>query len=253
MWLRLQLQTLKFLPASGSGSTPLAGSLIYLKYSTSMGVDNKNNDKNDNDAEEFIPVEDDKNDEEVAATIDHKGDNEAFEERKNIDKKKMMVEPQVIKLQILSKVIRSVILLTVYRADLALGTQPTKFLIEDDVKISLLTDLELLLPNKLKVKVLNTFSQKNYANGSQETNRKIRKLHRTPSISSKYHNFSMDEFRAALAIILRAGSNRDNFTELKNLWKVGDSKPFYRAVMSFNRFKCFLRSIRFHNWHTREQ
>ena len=63
----------------------------------------------------------------------------------------------------------------------------------------------------------------------------------------------MEEFKAALAIILRAGSDRDNFTELKNLWDVGDSKSFYRAVMSFNRFKCFLRSIRFDNWQTQMQ
>ena len=30
-------------------------------------------------------------------------------------------------------------------------------------------------------------------------------------------------------------------------------QPFYWAVMSLNRFKCFLRCERFNNWHTREQ
>ena len=83
----------------------------------------------------------------------------------------------------------------------------------------------------------------------RNTNRKVRELRRTLFKPSNYHNFSMEEFRSALAIILRAGSDRNNFTELLSLWKVGDSKPFYRAVMSFNCFKCFLRSIRFDNWH----
>ena len=63
----------------------------------------------------------------------------------------------------------------------------------------------------------------------------------------------MDEFQAGLAIFLRAVSDRDNFTELENLWLVGNSKPFHRAIMSLNRFKCFLRCIPFDNWHAREQ
>ena len=85
------------------------------------------------------------------------------------------------------------------------------------------------------------------------TNRKCREVRRTLSTPQNYHDFSMEEFKAALAVILRAGSDRDNFTELQNLWDVGDSKPFYRTVMSLNRLKCFLRCVRFDNWHTREQ
>ena len=85
------------------------------------------------------------------------------------------------------------------------------------------------------------------------SNRKIRELRRTLPKPQNYHDFSMDEFQAGLAIFLRAGSDRDNFTELENLWLIGNGKPFYRAVMSLNRFKCFLRCIRFDNWHTREQ
>ena len=45
----------------------------------------------------------------------------------------------------------------------------------------------------------------------------------------------------------------DNFTELENLWKVGDSKLFDRAVMLIDCFKCFLRSIRVDKWQTLEQ
>ena len=78
-------------------------------------------------------------------------------------------------------------------------------------------------------------------------------VRRTLSTPQNYHDFSKEEFKAALAVTLRAGSDRDNFTELQNLWDVGDSKLFYRAVMSLNRFKCFLRCVRFDNWHTREQ
>ena len=85
------------------------------------------------------------------------------------------------------------------------------------------------------------------------TNRKCREVRRILSTSQNYHDFSMEKFKAALAVILLAGSDRDNFTELQTLWDVGDSNLFYRAVVSLNRFKCFLRYIRFDNWHTREQ
>ena len=85
------------------------------------------------------------------------------------------------------------------------------------------------------------------------TNRKCKEVRCTLSTPQNYHDFSMKEFKAALAVILRAGSDRNNFTELQNLWNVGDSKPFYRTVMFLNRFKCFLRCVRFDNWHRREQ
>ena len=58
------------------------------------------------------------------------------------------------------------------------------------------------------------------------TNRKVRVLQRTLPKPQNYHDFSMDEFQAGLAIFLRAGSDGDNFTKLENLWLVGDSKPF---------------------------
>ena len=79
------------------------------------------------------------------------------------------------------------------------------------------------------------------------TNRKCREVRRNLSTPQNYHNFSMEEFKVALAVILRPGSDRDNFTELQNLWDVGDSKPFYKTVMSLNCFKCVLRGVRFDN------
>ena len=63
----------------------------------------------------------------------------------------------------------------------------------------------------------------------------------------------MSELKAGLAIILRAGNDRDNFTKLDNLWQPEDSKPFYRAVMSLVRFKFLLRCLQFDNWYTREE
>ena len=86
------------------------------------------------------------------------------------------------------------------------------------------------------------------------TNRKAREIHRAVSRLQSFKTFYMDELKAELAKILPAGSGRDNFTEPNNLWQLEASKPFYRAVMSFQvRFKFLLRCLRFDNWHTREE
>lgn len=86
-----------------------------------------------------------------------------------------------------------------------------------------------------------------------QTNRKTRQIRRNLRNASNYSRpFSMSELKAALAIIIRAGSDRDNFTELENLWIPCDSKPFYRAVMALQRFKFFLRAVRFDNGNTRD-
>ena len=84
-------------------------------------------------------------------------------------------------------------------------------------------------------------------------NRKAREIHRTLSRLQSFKTFSMDELKAGLAIILRTGSDRDNFTKLDNLWQPEDSKPFYRAVMPLVRFKFLLRCLQFHHRHTREK
>ena len=87
------------------------------------------------------------------------------------------------------------------------------------------------------------------------TNRKVREIRRSISRPHIAKIFSVDELKAGLAIILRAGCDTDNFTELGNLWVPADSKPFYRAVtgMSLCRMQFFLRCIRFDNWRTREE
>ena len=85
------------------------------------------------------------------------------------------------------------------------------------------------------------------------TNRKAREIRRTLSRLQPFKTFSMNELKTGLAIILRAGSDRGNFTKLDNLWQPEDSKPFYRAVMSLIRFKFLVRCLQFDNWHTREE
>ena len=85
------------------------------------------------------------------------------------------------------------------------------------------------------------------------TNRKAREIRKTLSRLQFFKTFSIDELKAGLTIILRAGSDGDNIIKLDNLWQAEDSKPSYRAVMSLVRFKFLLRCLQFGNWHTREE
>ena len=79
------------------------------------------------------------------------------------------------------------------------------------------------------------------------TNRKLREIQRTLyQVRYPTSMFSMDELKAGIAIMLRAGCDRDNFTDLRDLWKPNDSRPFYRTVMSLNRIKLLLQCILMH-------
>ena len=64
-------------------------------------------------------------------------------------------------------------------------------------------------------------------------------------------NFSNIEICACLGIVIRAGADRDNFTALDDLWDTIDGRPFYKATTALQRFKFFLRSVRFDNYRTR--
>ena len=59
---------------------------------------------------------------------------------------------------------------------------------------------------------------------------------------SVYINFTSHEVEAVLAVMIRAGLDRDNFTDLHRLWDPIDSRPFYRVTMALNRFKFLLRA-----------
>ena len=87
----------------------------------------------------------------------------------------------------------------------------------------------------------------------RETNRKVQQLNRSIDNSTKIRLFNRDEVSAGIAILLRAGVDHDNMTNIEHLWSPSDSRPFYRATMGVVRFKQFLRCIRLDNILTREQ
>ena len=76
---------------------------------------------------------------------------------------------------------------------------------------------------------------------AREKNRKARDVRREYNLlpNSVYKNFTSQEVEAGLVITIRAGYDRDNFTDLPRLWDCIDSRPFYRATMALNRFKFF--------------
>ena len=65
------------------------------------------------------------------------------------------------------------------------------------------------------------------------------------SLSPYTCDFSISEIRACIGITIRAGSDRDNFTAVDDLWQKSDSRSFYQATMSLHRFKFFLRCARY--------
>ena len=85
----------------------------------------------------------------------------------------------------------------------------------------------------------------------RETNRKVSDVNRQNHL--KISQFTENEISASLAILLRAGVDRDNYTVLDQLWNPTDSRPFYRAAMGIARFKQFLRCIRFDNIYSRTE
>ena len=88
----------------------------------------------------------------------------------------------------------------------------------------------------------------------RHTNRKASDLRRASRTVSGYMiNFSFYEVRAGIGLFLKAGAVRDNMTEIEDLWNPVEGRPLFRAVMSKNRFKFFLRCLRFDNYRSRRQ
>lgn len=84
------------------------------------------------------------------------------------------------------------------------------------------------------------------------TNRKAVDLRRTvPRQYNWMDDFTFDDILACIGILLSAGVDRDNFSALEDLWNPIESRPFYRVVMSSQRFKFFLRCARFDNFRDR--
>ena len=46
-------------------------------------------------------------------------------------------------------------------------------------------------------------------------------------------NFTFDELMAGIGILLRAGKDRDNRTDLNELWNHKEGRPFFKACMSY--------------------
>jgi len=85
----------------------------------------------------------------------------------------------------------------------------------------------------------------------RHTNRKCRDVSRQRN--KQIPLFSYEEFLACIGILIRLGADRDNFTSLDDIWSAQDGRAFYRGVISRNRFKTFLRLLRFDNYRTRRQ
>ena len=77
------------------------------------------------------------------------------------------------------------------------------------------------------------------------TNRRMRSVGKTV--------FSFAEIKAGIAILIRAGADKDNLSDLSTLFNPSDSRPFYRCFMSKNRFRLFLRYLTFDNKGDRRQ
>ena len=51
--------------------------------------------------------------------------------------------------------------------------------------------------------------------------------------------------------MIRAGLDKNNFTDLRRLWDPIERRPFYRVTLALNRFKLLLRCMRFDNYRNR--
>lgn len=87
----------------------------------------------------------------------------------------------------------------------------------------------------------------------RETNRKVQQVNRENNGQTAIKRFNESELHACLAVVLRAGVDRDNMSDLSRLWNPTDSRPFYRAAIGHTRFRQFLRCIRFDNIYTRAE
>ncbi|CAK1590189.1 unnamed protein product [Parnassius mnemosyne] len=95
----------------------------------------------------------------------------------------------------------------------------------------------------------------------RETNRKAQKvtndynrkiMAKNRRFQKNFQSFTEIEFDAFLGILLAAGVHRSNKEHISEMWKL-ESLPLIRAAMSRDRYKMFLRFIRFDNESTRNE
>jgi hypothetical protein len=77
------------------------------------------------------------------------------------------------------------------------------------------------------------------------TNRRMKAIGKRP--------FSFVEIKACIAVVIRAGADRDNLSHIESLFNMKDSRPFYSCAISKNRFQSFMRYISFDNKLTRKE
>ena len=63
-----------------------------------------------------------------------------------------------------------------------------------------------------------------------------------------YKDFTIEEVKAGIAIMIRAGLDRDNFMDLRGLWDPIDTRPFHQVTKTLNRFKFLLCCMWFNNY-----
>lgn len=76
------------------------------------------------------------------------------------------------------------------------------------------------------------------------TNRRMRAKKEMP--------FSFAEMKAAIAVIIRAGADKENLSDLDDLFRRTDSKPFYRCAISKNRMRKFMQNVTLDEKQTRQ-
>lgn len=64
--------------------------------------------------------------------------------------------------------------------------------------------------------------------------------------------FSYAEMKAAIAVIIRAGADKDNLSDLNDLFHPSDSRPFYRCAISKNRIRKFMQNVTLDEKQTRK-
>ena len=63
--------------------------------------------------------------------------------------------------------------------------------------------------------------------------------------SRRWHPIDRLELESFIGLLIKSGMNRTNHESLNVLWDISESPPVYRATMSIQRFKFFLRFVRF--------
>jgi hypothetical protein len=125
---------------------------------------------------------------------------------------------------------------------------------EDDLKVILLEKKRGLAASigdlSSPVEALNCFLDEDFYSRvtnhtNQELVRVIAKMTYEDKHNYRYREFSVDETRAAVGLLLLAGVTSARRESLEQLWDEKRGRSIFRATMSCTRFKVFLLAARF--------